>query len=167
MIVSNSTILIFLAKIDKLFLLKELFKKILIPEEVEKEVVKEGKKRNYIDAIEVEKAINEKWIIVEKINIDPMLKDIGIDKGEAEAITLAKKKNLPILLDQTHARHAAKLLELKPRGTIYVLLRALKKGFISYDNYELALLDLIDIGFRMSQEVYIEAIRLGRKIKKL
>ena len=166
MIVSNSTILIYLSKIDRLFLLKELFKTVLIPEEVKKEVVDEGKKRDHIDAIEIEKAIKDGWIKTESIKIEPILKNIGIDNGEAEAISLAYKKKLKILLDQTHARDAAKLLRLKPHGTIYVLLLALKKGLIDYDNYLLSLLDLIELGFRMSQEVYIEAVRLGKIIAK-
>ena len=59
MIVSNSTILIYLSKIDKLFLLKELFKTVFIPQEVKKEVIDQGKKHNHIDAMGVEKAVNE------------------------------------------------------------------------------------------------------------
>jgi len=53
MIVCNSTVLIYLSKIDKLFFLKELFKTVLIPEEVKREVVDEGKRKNYLDAIEI------------------------------------------------------------------------------------------------------------------
>lgn len=166
MIVCNSTVLIYLSKIDKLFLLRELFKTVLIPEEVKKEVVDEGKKRNHIDAKEIENVIKKGWIKTEPIKIEPILENIGIDKGEAEAISLAYKKKWGILLDQTHAREAAKLLKLKPRGTIYILLLALKKGLIDYDNYLLCLLDLIEFGFRMSQEVYIEAVRLGKIIGK-
>ena len=127
MIVSNSTILIYLSKIDKLFLLKELFKTVLIPQEVKKEVIDQGKKHNHIDAMGVEKAVNEGWIKIEKTNVIPALNDIGIDKGEAEAISLANKKKLNILVDQDHAREAALLVGIKPRGTIFVLLLALKK----------------------------------------
>ncbi len=166
MIVCNSTVLIYLSKIDRLYLLKDIFKVILIPEEVKKEVVDQGKKKNYIDAIDVERAIKEGWIKVESTKILPILKNIEIDKGEAEAISLAHNKKSGVLLDQTHAREAAKLLKLKPRGTIYVLLLALKKGLIDYDNYLLCLLDLTEFGFRMSQEVYIETIRLGKEISK-
>lgn len=166
MIVCNSTVLIYLSKIDRLYLLRELFKTVLIPAEVKREVVDEGKRKNYIDAIEIEKTITDGWIKIEAIKIEPILKNIGVDKGEAEAISLAYNKRLGILLDQTHAREAAKLLKLRPRGTIYVLLLALKKGLIDYDNYLLCLLDLTQLGFRMSEEVYIEAIRLGKTIAK-
>lgn len=166
MIVCNSTVLIFLSKIDRLYLLKELFKTVLIPGAVKKEVVDEGKKRDHIDAIEIEKAISNGWIKIENVKIEPIIGNIGIDRGEAEAISLAYRKKSEILLDQTHARDAAKLLKIKPKGTVYVLLLALKKGLINYDNYLLCLLDLVEFGFRMSEEVYIEAIRLGKETSK-
>ncbi|MBS3098397.1 DUF3368 domain-containing protein [Candidatus Woesearchaeota archaeon] len=166
MIVCNSTVLVYLSKIDRLYLLKELFGEILIPEAVKKEVIDEGKKRNYIDAIEIEKAVNEGWIKVQKIAVEPILEKIGIDAGEAEAISLAHKRKLEVLVDQDHARDAAKLLRINPKGTIRVLLLALKEGLINYDYYTLCLLDLVEVGFRMSEEVYIEAIRLGKEISK-
>jgi len=166
MIVSNSSVLMYLSKIDKFYLLKELFGKILIPEKVKKEVIDEGRKGNHIDAIEIEKAVNDGWINVIKVEVEPILKNIGMDEGEAEAISLAFKKKLAVLLDQTHARDGARLLGVKFRGTIYILLLALKKKMIDYDIYLLSLLDLIEFGFRMSEEVYIEAIRLGKEISK-
>ena len=164
MIVCNSTVLIFLSKIDKLYLLKELFKTVLIPEEVKREVVDQGKKKNCLDAIEIENSINDGWIKVDSVEIQPLLNNVGIDDGEAGAISLAYKKKVGILLDQTHAREAARLLKLRPKGTIYVLLLALKKKMIDYDTYLLSLLDLTEFGFRMSQEVYIEAVRMGKMI---
>ena len=166
MIVCDSTVLIYLSKIGRLGLLKRLFGKVLIPEEVKKEVVDEGRKRNHIDAADVEKAILRGWIGVKVTSIDPILENIGIDKGEAEAISLAYYQKKGILLDQTHAREAAKLLKLKPRGTIYVLFLALKKRQISYRQYELCLLDLVDTGFRLSEEVYIEALRMGKELSR-
>jgi len=164
MIVSNSTVLIYLAKINRLHFLKIIFKKVIIPPEVYSDVVTEGKKQNHIDATVVEQAINEGWIQVRKIKIDPLLAKIGIHKGEAEAIALANNMKKRVLLDQTHAREAAKMLGLKPVGTIYVLLQILKKKKINYEEYLLCLLDLIDVGFRMSEEVYIEAVRLGKSL---
>jgi len=164
MIVSNSTPLIYLSKIGKFFLLKEIFSTVLIPEEVKNEVVDKGKEKNHIDAFEVEKAIQEGWVQVKKINTHVLLIPLGIHKGEAEAISLAHEMKLGVLLDQTHAREAAKLLDLQANGTIFVLLLALKRKFLDYDTYLLAIRDLIDVGFRMSEEVYLEAVRMGKEI---
>lgn len=163
MIVSNSTVLIYMAKIGKLNLLKRTFTDVLIPVEVFNEVVVNGKKQQHFDAFLVEEAIEEGWIKVKKIEINKILIDFGIYMGEAEAISLAKSLGLPILLDQTHARIAAKALGLKPQGTIFVLLAAFQKKYITSEEYRDALEELVKAGFRMSDEVYLAAVRMGKK----
>src|SRR3989344_8510670 len=116
MIVSNATPLIYLAKINRLELLQKLFGKIIISEEVKKEVVDEGKKRSANDAVIIEQAIIAGWITVHKTKIIEM--PILIDLGEQATISLAKNKEIPIvLIDEISARTAAKLLGLTPKGT--------------------------------------------------
>ena len=163
MIVSNSTVLIYLAKIGKLNLLKELFRDVLIPAEVFNEVVIQGKEHQHPDAFIVESVIEEGWIYIKDIEAFVELEDFGIDLGEAQAISLAKSLGVPVLLDQTHARNAAKAFGLRPRGTIFVLLAALKKKLLTSDDYQDSLEDLVKAGFRMSDVVYLEAVRLGRR----
>jgi predicted nucleic acid-binding protein len=70
-----------------------------------------------------------------------------------------------VLLDQTHARIAAKALGLKTRGTIFVLAAALRKKLLTYKEYTDSLEELVKAGFRMSDEVYLSAVRMGREIK--
>jgi predicted nucleic acid-binding protein len=64
MIVSNSTVLIYLAKIGKFGLLKKLFKNILMPAEVFSEVVIRGKEQQHFDALIVERSVEDGWIEV-------------------------------------------------------------------------------------------------------
>lgn len=168
MIVSNATPLIYLAKLGRLALLKDFFREVIIPEEVKREVVDQGKEQNSIDAFVVEEAIKEGWIKIKKVQIREDIEALGIDKGEAEAIILAVELSSDdILVDQTHARLAATIFGLKPKGTIYVLLRALKEDLFDYDDYLKLLEDLVRSGFRMSDEVYLEAVRLGKKTKAI
>ena len=63
-IISNSTPLIYLAKINKLDLLKSLFNEVFIPQEAKNEVVDKGKLLGKKDAYLVEKAISEGWLKV-------------------------------------------------------------------------------------------------------
>jgi predicted nucleic acid-binding protein len=163
MIVSNSTVLIYLAKMGKLAFLKELFREVSISAEVFAEVVIRGKEQQHPDAFIVESAVKEGWIYVKDIESVGELEEFGIDLGEAQAISLAKSLGVPVLLDQTHARIAAKALGLRPRGTIFVLLAALRKKFLTYEDYQDSLEDLVKAGFRMSDGVYLEAVRLGRR----
>ena len=166
MIVSNSTVLIYLAKIGKLNLLKRIFTDVLIPVEVFNEVVVNGKEERHFDAFLVERSIEEGWIKVRKIKVEKELMEFGIDKGEAEAISLAKSLGCAILIDQTHARIAAKALGLNPRGTIFVLLAVLQKKYLTYEEYQELLEELVKAGFRMSDEVYLAAVRMGKRIIK-
>ena len=163
--IANSTPLIYLAKLGKLDLLKDFFKKIYVPEAVKREVVDQGKELYEPDALIIEQAINEGWIVVKNVTALELLKHAGIDLGELEAISLAvKMKCNDVLLDQTHARIAAGLVGLKPKGTIFVLLKALKKNKIDYEEYLSLLESLINVGFRMSEEVYLNAVKLGKEM---
>ena len=78
---------------------------------------------------------------------------------------LAKELNLTtLLLDEVSARSAARLLDLTPRGTIFVLLKAQEKKEIDLDECIETLNLLISKGFRLKEEVYIETIKEARKI---
>lgn len=166
MIVGNSTTLIYLAKIGKKFLLKKIFGRVVIPEEVRKEIVDKGKEQKVPDAFIVDKNIKKGWVKVKKVKIFNKLEEFGIDKGEAEVISLAIKLKKEVLIDQTHARLAAKSFGLRPKGTIFVLLKALRLNLINYEEYLKSLEDLVKANFRMSDEVYLEAVRLGKEIKR-
>ncbi len=164
MIVINATPLIYLAKINMLHLLKKKFKTVLISHEVWGEVVDRGKLEGYPDAYLVEEAIKDGWIRVEEINrgeASKVAKAFKIHTGEAETLLLAKKKNIPILLDQTHARETAKVLKLHPRGTIYILRLAYRNQLISKEEYLKTIDKLVENNFRISIEVYKEARKIG------
>ncbi|RWX51078.1 hypothetical protein VU01_12164 [Candidatus Electrothrix marina] len=94
--VADSGPLIFLARIDLLNLLPELFSEILIPPEVRDEVIVRG--RNHPGAYAVSQA---KWLTVQAP--DPQLVkslSILVDAGEAEAIALAQTtEDCTVLLD--------------------------------------------------------------------
>ena len=101
MIISNSSPLILLAKINKLNLLEKLYKKINIPYEVYNEVVITGKKENYSDAALIEKYIDE-FILISPIKLEhkkelEKLKKI-LGSGESEAIMLCLQEKAKLLL---------------------------------------------------------------------
>lgn len=163
-VVSNSTPLIYLAKIGRLDLLQELFGEVLIPKGVYDEVVEKGKSLGIKDAYIVEAAVVQGWIKV--IAADPLEMPIELDKGEEEALSLAKQLKATVLIDEVSARSAARLLDLTPRGTIFVLLLALKEKKIVFDELMQALNELIDAGFRLKEEVYVQAIKEATKLAK-
>jgi len=162
-IVSNATPLIYLAKVGRIGFLKTVFGEVFIPEEVKVEVVDNGKLLGENDAYVVEKAIGEGWL---KVYVTEVLEfPIKLERGEAAALSLAKKLGLrEVLVDEVSARAAARLLDLTPRGTIFVLLKVLERKIIDVDGFLEVLDQLISHGFRLKEEVYVEAVREARRI---
>ena len=135
----------------------------MIPEEVKAEVVDRGKKLGEKDAYSVEKAVNDGWLKTAKAK--PLKTPIKLEGGETAVLSLAKKLNIrEVLMDERPARSAARLLDLTPRGTVFVLLKALEKKLLNLDEFLSVLGQLIEHGFRMKEEVYVEAVRKAREI---
>ena len=125
-IVSNSGPLIALSKLNLLFILQDLFGEIVIPAEVWKEVVERGKGKAGSEAIE-----KAKWIKVQDVGDDLSVEVLcrNIDRGEAEAIILAKRINADILiLDEKIAREIAMAVGLKVVGSLALIYEGIKRG---------------------------------------
>lgn len=163
MIVSNASPLIYLAKVEELSLLHELYQKIHIPQEVKAETVDRGKELGESDALIIEQAIENGWI--QTHDVENKKVPFELEEGEIAALSLAKKLEVKeVLIDEAPARKAARTMDLKPRGTVYVLLHALQKEKITLDEFLKTLDHLVEEGFRLKEEVYVRAIRKARKI---
>jgi len=164
-VVSNATPLIYLAKIGRMDLLKKVFEEVLIPEEVKVEVVDEGKRLGERDAYIVEKAVRDGWLKV--LTVEALEIPIKLEQGEVAVLSLAKRQGFrEVLVDEVSARTAARLMGLIPRGTVFVLLKALEIEEISLNDFLDALSELVRHGFRLKEEVYLEAVRKAREISK-
>jgi len=163
-IVSNATPLIYLAKADQLNLLQSIVKQVFIPEAVHREVVIEGKRLGEKDAFRVEKAIKQGWMIVQDIkSIYPV--EIIIHPGEAEVISLAKEKGIKeVLIDDAKARAASEMAGLKPIGTLWLILKAVKNRLLNFDQFLSTLEDIVQAGFYLKEEVYLKVVRQAREL---
>lgn len=155
-VISNSTPLIALSRINKFDLLREYFGEIHIPKEVFNEVVTRG--GNLSGAEEVASA---EWIKVEntgdKIAVESL--SITLDKGEAEAIVLAREMNALLIIDDGDGRRTAESLGLKITGTLGILLLAREDGKL---DLKTAIDDLMAAGFRLSEKEYKKILSLSR-----
>ena len=161
MILSNSSPLIYLAKLGKLDVLKELFKEIIIPKGVYEEVVIKGKEEKFFDALKVENSVKEGWLKVREVVKDKEIEILApeIDLGEIELISLARKLNPNlILIDDASARTIAESFGFNVKGTLYILLTAYKKKMIEKNEIRDLINKLIVLGFRISQELYIRLL---------
>jgi predicted nucleic acid-binding protein len=157
-VVSNSTPLIALAKINRLDIIKELFGSIIIPDAVFIEVAADKKGRAGRDEVFL-----AKWVYTMKVSI-PLAADflsVNLDPGEAEAITLAKEIKADLLLiDDKDGRKAAKSVGIPITGTVGLLLRYYKGN---REDFKLALDELIAKGFRLSEHEYEKFLKMANQ----
>lgn len=126
--VIDSSPLIFLAKLNRLALLRKEAKEILVPPAVLAEIAGQDDEA----AFQVEEA-RRTWLQVQPVK-DPRLPAVlrrELGDGEAEAIALALEKEAArIVLDDLDARRLADQLGLKVVGTLGLLLAAKLRGEI-------------------------------------
>ncbi len=151
-VVSNTTPIISLLKVNKLEILKELYGEVFIPFEVYREIEAGKNKDYYVDLIKIE------WIKIVKIkNEKSLLFFLDLDKGEAEALVLANEIEADlIILDETLGRFHAKHIGLKITGTIGILLKAKEIGII--DKIKPILNELIQKGFWLSEKLIMQTL---------
>lgn len=168
-VVTDSTVLIYLAKLGDLTYLNDLFEEAIVPEAVYNEVVTRGRKEQYTDALPVEEAANgflDVQSLPDEIEIraDEIQKSSGLGRGECTAIALAEDRDVRCLTDDHAARKTAESLGVEVGGTIYVLLEALDRERISLDEYVARLDDLTDNSFHMSASLYRRAVEAGEDL---
>lgn len=155
-VISNSSVLIALSGIQKLALLSDSFEKVYIPEAVWDEVVIKGIGKSGSEEIK-----NASWIEIRKVTNKDLVTALNefLDLGEAEAISLALEMSGGIvLLDEKDARLIAARYNLKPLGTVGILIKAKKQGKITELKNELD--KLINEGnFRISSDIYNLALK--------
>ena len=126
-VVADSSPLISLALIQQLELLPQLYKEVLVPSAVWNEVTVKGV------GLPGAAAVSKKgWLQVKVIRqevVEPIA--VLVDRGEAEAIALAKSTPDSIaLLDDAQARRVSKRLDVPCIGTLGILRKAKKAGLL-------------------------------------
>jgi uncharacterized protein len=156
MIVSNSSPLINFSKINRLNLLNKCFKEIIIPQAVYNEITfkKELPETNLLIS-----EINNKWIKVTKIDIQPLIKGASIGIGEMEAISLAIKLKSLLLLDDNNAKKIAKLFNIETHGTLFPLLLSYKNKLLSKKELVEIIRELIDNNYYIDNSVLLEFLK--------
>ena len=128
MIIADSTPLINFAAIHRPDVLEQLFERIVIPEAVETELLKKGKR--YPRAEELKRADFIDVIRIKDVALCNSLK-IDPDHGEAEVITLALEQDAELLLlDEIAGRMIAKFHNIPFTGSIGCLVETKRTGII-------------------------------------
>ena len=126
-VISDTSCIGYLIIIDKLFLLKDNFSEIIIPQKVHNEVLQLSAKYN------LHKYLSSDWININTIVNNKLYNELlnQVDEGEAEAIVLSHEMSADLLLiDERKGALLARSLGIKTVGLIGVLLLSKEKKII-------------------------------------
>ncbi|NBB75641.1 MAG: DUF3368 domain-containing protein [Bacteroidetes bacterium] len=136
---SDTSVLIHLARIHRFQLLRTLYSNIVVPHAVWRETVDEGEERP--GAPEARAAREAGWLTVASVEEETGTRRLlrqALDAGEADTLALAHQIDADlVLLDEAAARHRADGLGLRKTGAIGVLLRAKQESLIDAIHPEL------------------------------
>ena len=153
-VVSDTTPLISLLKINRIDLLEKLFGKVLIPDAVFDELTVD--ERFWLEAEQIRQT---KFIIVKSVmNPDAanlLRRATGLDRGESEAIVLTDEcKAALLLMDEAKGRMVSSQMGLKIMGTIGILMAAYEENELSSNEVRECVDGLQHAGRHISQAHY-------------
>ena len=152
-VISDAGPLIALAKVESLFIPRDLFSHLRIPEAVWSECQEKAGE----DSRRIEQAVNEGWVdvvsTVEGLRLPPSL-----GRGEAEVIQLALETgNALMIMDDRLARRAAMRHGLNYIGTVRMLHLAEQRSII--EDAGIVIQRMAECGYRISP-LLLQQLRL-------
>ena len=162
-VVCDSSPLIWLAKINRLSLLRWLYGEVDVPRRVWVEVSSGG----HADSLLIREASEMGWIRVSEVEVSgasDLVGVSGVHLGEAEAILLARRLEAIFVVDDREGSATARVFSVRCLGTVGVLLLGLSGGLLGLGGFVECLDALIGLGFRLSVEVYRKALAEARCI---
>ena len=153
-VVSDTTPLISLLKINRLDLLKKLFGDVLIPQAVFDELTDDERFR-----LEADQIREKKFIVVKPVNnpesTNILKRATGLDQGESEAIVLTDELKADLLLmDEAKGRNVSAHMGLRIMGTIGILMAAYEEDELSSDEVRECIAGLQHAGRHIGQRHY-------------
>lgn len=155
-IVSDTSPILFLAKINRLFFLKDV--DLYLPPEVIHEI-EEGKHKSQADYILIEKMMQQLKL---SILVAPLLPDLpsNLGAGESASISLAVNNHIKhILIDEARGRKVARLYDLEPRGTLGIIIEQYHQKKISKKECKGLIFELVRVGYRISEEILVQLLK--------
>ena len=153
-VVSDTTPLISLLKINRLELLERLFGDVMIPKAVFDELTVDKRFRTEADQIR-----QKSFIVVKPVNnqesASVLKRATGLDQGESEAIVLTDELEADLLLmDEAKGRSVSAQMGIKIMGTIGILMAAYEEDELTSDEVRVCIDGLQRAGRHIGQQHY-------------
>ena len=153
-VVSDTTPLISLLKINRIDLLEKLFGKVLIPDAVFSELTVDERFQ-----LEADQIRQKEFIVVKSVTNSEaaslLRRATGLDKGESEAIVLTDEWKAELLLmDEAKGRNVSAQMGLRIMGTIGILMAAYEEQELTADEVKECVDGLQRAGRHIGQRHY-------------
>ena len=159
-IISDTTPIISLIKINRLDLLEKLFEEVLIPEAVYRELTTNALFENEAKIVKTSSFLKTSSVQNRK-SLQLLQAVSGLDDGESEAIILADElKSDVLIMDERKGRKVAEKLGIKITGTVGVLLQSYSENMISSDEIKTYLDQLKNSNIRLSESLIQKALEM-------
>jgi len=157
-VISDTTPLISLLKVNRLNLLQQLFGYVHIPEAVFQELLANPRYGEEGQIIQASPFIQTHSLGDEKL-IRLMCSTVKLDRGEVEAILLAEQLNADyLLMDEFRGRKVAKSMDLPILGTLGILIKAYDEKLLSANEVKESMDLMMEHGIRFSKALYEEIL---------
>ena len=149
-VIADSSTLILLLDTNNFSLLFKLFKEIILTDAVYTEITCNVAHKKLIDSY-----ILNGYIKIVEIDKDSRIEMLlkRLDIGESKSIALAKKLNLPLIIDEKKGRAVAKSLNIKIIGFIGIILKLIEKNIINKEKAIDIIKQAETNNFRLSEEL--------------
>ena len=162
-VISDTTLIISLLKINQLELLHHLFGEVQIPDAVYEELISNAKFQKEAEKILRAEYI-KKVIVEDKKSVTLLRRATGLDAGESEAIILSDEIKADLLLmDELKGRQVAKQMGLNIMGTVGILMTAFDEELLSAEEIEQCIDVLRSNGRHISDKLYEQLMEKIRK----
>ncbi len=151
MAVADATVLIIAAKLDSLYLLRDVVGQVIIGPAVYQEVLTRGIEAGAAEASYVRSAVNGGWVQMVRLSrgeqdlAEQLTRTTNLHRCEAESLALASDRRQRLIADDKEARGMARALGVQYTGTVGILMEALASNRVTTEAYEELVGRLADI----------------------
>ncbi len=162
-VISDTTPIISLLKINQLELLNYMFGEVQVPDAVYEELISNAKFRKEAEKILSAEYI-KKVVVEDKKSVTLLRRATGLDAGESEAIILSDEIKADLLLmDELKGRQVAKQMGLNIMGTVGILMTAFDEKLLSAEEIEQCIDVLRNNGRHICEKLYKQLMEKIRK----
>ena len=160
----DATPLIYLAKAERLDIIRSLDGSQLVPNLVYREVVTEGIEAGYDDARRIEQAVDDSVLDIVAVDIEDsptatrLTRHPGLSAADVAVLACAEARDAVAVMDETGGRSAAEVEGIETRGTAFVVLSAVKRGTLSPDEGRETIDAMIDHGWYVAPDRYTKLV---------